>query len=136
MFKCKAGDEFIPRRATKHSAGYDFFATEDIVIKAGEWTTVDTQVYLEEGSLLPNWVMKIYPRSSTGFKQGLRIRNTTGIIDADYHDTIKAVLTCDNDYVIKKGERYMQGIICDYYVMFDEITPEEERKGGIGSTGA
>lgn len=135
MFICEKGDEFIPRRGTLHSAGYDFFATEDINIKAGEWVFVDTHVKFEPGSVPPNKVLLVFPRSSTGFKYGLRLRNTVGIIDADFPDTIKAVLTADVDLEIKKGHKFMQGILVSYDAFPDEIPPTDKRVGGIGSTG-
>ena len=135
MMRCDMGDEFVPRRATKMSAGYDFFAVEDIVIKAGEWTKVDTHVHFDPGTMKWNQVMLIAPRSSYGFKYGLRLRNTIGVIDADYHDNIGAVLTADEDMIIRKGDKYMQGIIVDYGIASLEIPPSETRKGGVGSTG-
>lgn len=135
MMICDAGEEFVPRRATKLSAGYDFFATEDIVIKAGEYTKVDTKVHLEPGTLQWNQVMFILPRSSSGNVHGLRLRNTEGAIDADYTGNISAVLTADEDVIIHKGERYMQGIVVNYNIIPLEITPTEARRGGVGSTG-
>lgn len=135
MIICDAGEEYVPRRATKYSAGYDFFATEDIVIKAGEWVKVDTKVHFEIGTIRWNQVMLIVPRSSYGFKYGLRLRNTVGVIDADYTDNIGAVLTADEDLVIHKGDKYMQGIIVDYGLALLEVTPTDSRTGGVGSTG-
>ena len=54
-------DILLPSRATKGSAGYDFFAPFDISLKSGETIKIPTgiRVKIDEG-----WVLKIYPRSS------------------------------------------------------------------------
>jgi dUTP pyrophosphatase len=135
MFICDVSDEYLPRRGTLNSAGYDFFATEDIIIKPGEWTNVDTHVRLAPNSMSNSQVMLIFPRSSTGFKYGLRLRNTSGVIDADYTDNIHAMLTADEEITIKKGDKYMQGVIVYFGILPGEIPPIAKRVGGIGSTG-
>ena len=139
----------MPRRAEPGSAGYDFYAPEDIHLKPGEWTTVDTGVRFdgEEHAKCPmgcpdstvfagQWVMMVFPRSGLGFKYGVRFANTCGIIDQSYRDTIKAKMTCDVECTIKKGERFMQGVIVPFGIFNNELKPiHEERKGGFGSTG-
>lgn len=135
MFKTSSKEDILPRRSTYHSAGYDFIAPKDIEIKAGEWTVFDTEVRLGPETILPSQVMLLMPRSSLGFKYGFRLRNTIGVIDADYTDNIRASVTCDVDYTIHKGDKYMQGIIVNYYTISGEIRPAKERNGGIGSTG-
>jgi len=40
MFRLVEGGELLPQRATQHSAGFDVFAREDVVIRAGETVTV------------------------------------------------------------------------------------------------
>lgn len=138
----------IPRRATMYSAGYDFHAPHDIKLMPGEWTIVDTGVRFDgtEEVRCPmerpeltifarQWAMLIIPRSSYGFKYGLRMRNSVGLIDMDYRDTIKASLTVDEPLIIKKGDRFLQGIIVPFGIFRGEEKPTSERKGGIGSTG-
>ena len=145
----------VPRRATDGSAGYDFIATEDIKLRPWKTTYVDSGVVFdgtekiitvlekigEDGSTwfepcyLGHWVMQIHPRSSLGFKYGLRLKNTTGIIDSDYRDTIKFPLTVSKPLTIKKGERFAQGIFVPFGVLADEVEPTKKREGGIGSTG-
>lgn len=135
MFKTTSTEDILPRRSTFHSAGYDFIAPRDIEIKAGEWTVFDTEIYMSDSTILPSQVLLLMPRSSLGFKYGFRLRNTIGVIDADYRDTIKASVTCDVDYTIRKGDKYMQGIVVNYYTISGEILPETQRNGGVGSTG-
>ena len=39
-----------------------------------------------------------------------------------------------DNLVIKKGEKFAQGIFMPYGIVFDEESPNKERKGGFGST--
>lgn len=138
----------IPKRQTFGSCGYDFYAPEDIVLTPGEWTTIDTGVRFDgkesvvslidspEYLFQAGWFMLIVPRSGFGSKYGFRLRNTVGIIDMDYRDTIKATMTAEAPLTISKGERFMQGIILPFGVFENEDKPTSERKGGHGSTGA
>lgn len=127
-------DEKIkPRRSTKGSAGYDFFAPEDIEIPPKWKVTFDSGVAVE---LDEGYYMRLEDRSSLAFN-GIKLGNH-GIIDSDYRNTIRVVLENNNfgdrPYVIKKGERYMQGIISPYMTV-DGDSASAGRVGGIGSTG-
>lgn len=127
-------DESIrPVRSTRHSAGYDFIAPKSFTIGRGEKILFDTGVKVE---LEPGYVLLLFPRSSLG-SNGLVLTNTVGVIDADYRDEIKAMLTNNNSYHsihIDRGQKYMQGVIVrHYFAEEDEVTAE--RKGGVGSTG-
>lgn len=149
----------MPRRAEPESAGYDFYAPEDIVLRPGEWTDVDTGVrfdgheralngisyprmdmpgfgaYIKDADF-DNWVMLVFPRSGLGFRYGVRFANTVGVIDQSYRDTIKARMTSDVECTIKKGERFMQGVIVPFCTFKDEQKPlRRKREGGLGSTG-
>ena len=126
----------IPKRQTLGSCGYDFYAPEDVVLTPGEWTTIDTGVRFDGSEdVTTNWFMMVVPRSGLGSKYGFRFRNTVGIIDQDYRDTIKATVTVDVPLTLKKGERFMQGIILPYGVFGNEEEPTAIRTGGHGSTG-
>ncbi len=128
-----------PSRATKGSAGYDFFAPFDITLLPGETIKVPTGIraYME-----PNYVLKLYPRSGLGFKYRLQLNNTVGIIDSDYYYSdneghIFAKITNDSNegksLYIEKGTGFMQGIFVEYGITFDDDVTEE-RNGGFGST--
>ena len=73
------GNITIPRRATKNSAGYDFFAPFGFVLKPNQTITIPTGIKccLDEDKFLA-----IVPRSSLGFKYTIRLNNTIGIVDA------------------------------------------------------
>lgn len=145
----------MPARSTKGSAGYDFYAPKDIVIKAGEWTEFGTGVFLD-GTEAPalvlrrhdpmtgfdmtieytatDWVLMLYPRSGLGFKHMVKMANTTGVIDPDYRDEIRCKMTAEEDITIPKGTAYMQGVFMPYLRLPEEVAPTEERTGGFGST--
>lgn len=129
----------LPKRATKGSAGYDFFAPFDIVLKPGETAKIPTgiRVYIEE-----NYVLKLYPRSGLGFKYRLQLNNTVGIIDSDYYYSdneghIFVKITNDSNEAktveIKAHTGFMQGIFVEYGITFDDDVTSI-RNGGFGST--
>lgn len=112
-FKKNQGGAKLPLRATKGSAGYDFFLQEDVVIPkakikllnklTNEASMVDVVDYLnnlEENveleysqvlhftdvsvELDEGAFLMLVPRSSAGTKLGVLLANTVGIIDKDY----------------------------------------------------
>lgn len=148
----------MPRRSTTLSCGYDFFSPDTYELTPGEWTMIDTGVRFDgteyphithTGRPLPDdgcahtmsisypalWFMMLAPRSGLSAKYGFRLRNTVGIIDMDYRDTIKAMVTVDVPYTLSKDEKFMQGIVLPFGVFNHEIKPTEKRTGGHGSTG-
>ena len=129
----------LPKRATKGSAGYDFYSPIDFTLNPGETIKIATGIraYMEEG-----WVLKIYPRSGLGFKYRLGLNNTVGIIDQDYyfsdnegHIQIKMTNASNEgkSLSIKAGEAFAQGIFLEYGLTYDDDATEE-RNGGFGST--
>lgn len=68
-----------PKRGTLYSAGYDMFLPFDVDLKAGESIVIPTGIKAK----LPekDTFLAIYPRSSLGFKYGMRLSNTVGIVD-------------------------------------------------------
>ena len=129
----------LPKRATKGSAGYDFFAPVGIVLAPGETMKVPTGIRCEMDY---DWVLKLYPRSGLGFKFRLQLNNTVGIIDADYFYSdneghIFAKITNDSNegktVEIPAGTGFIQGIFLEYGITVDDDATEI-RNGGFGST--
>lgn len=129
----------LPKRATKGSAGYDFFAPQHFSLEPGKTITIPTgiRVQMEDG-----WVLKCYPRSGLGFKFRLQLNNTVGIIDSDYYFSeneghIFVKMTNDSNEAkivnISTGTAFMQGIFVEYGITYDDDV-EEIRNGGFGST--
>ena len=129
----------LPKRATKGSAGYDFYAPFDITLAPGETIKIPTGIraWMEE-----EYVLKLYPRSGLGFKFRLQLNNTVGIIDSDYYYSdneghIFAKITNDSNenktVSIAKQTGFMQGIFVEYGITVDDDATEI-RNGGFGST--
>ena len=136
----KYDDIIIPKRSTKFSAGYDFYMPYDLTIKKNEVVLIPTGIKVMINS---DEFLGIYIRSSLGFKYNLRMCNQVGIIDSDYYNNssneghifVKLKNEGDNDIILKKYDRYVQGIIQKYYIVDNEKEVEDIRVGGIGSSG-
>ena len=128
----------LPKRATEGSAGYDFPAPTETVVPAGEAALIPTGIRAE---MAPGWVLMLFPRSSLGFKYGLRLSNTVGVIDSDYaraenegHILVKLYNPTKEPVTIGRGERFCQGVFLPYGTAEETETPGK-RTGGLGSTG-
>jgi len=128
----------LPRRATAKSAGYDIYSPFSFELNPGETIKIPTGIkaYMQDDE-----VLKIYIRSSLGFKYDVTLSNNVGIIDADYanalnegHIWIKLINHGDKTLSINKGEAIAQGIFEKYLKADNDIPVKDERVGGIGST--
>lgn len=129
----------IPSRGTSKAAGYDFISPIDTIILPQEtviiWTDIKVQIPDDE-------VFKIYPRSSMAINRNLILKNSVGIIDADYFENpkndgnigIPLWNVGDQPETINQGEKIAQGIFEKYYTCV-EFKLAFERTGGFGSTG-
>ena len=129
----------MPKRATAHSAGYDFKCPFDVVLPPKSNIKIPTgyKVHMQ-----PGWFLAIYPRSGLGFKYRLQLDNTVGIIDKDYdesdnegHMFIK--ITNDSNkgqtITLKAGDGFAQGIFIPFGITMDDDV-STNRNGGFGST--
>lgn len=140
------GDEFIPRRQTEYSAGYDFYYPHDkpLSLRPGLDYVIDTGIHLEEQDLDFDEYLSCTPRSSMRRDYGMSFDGEM-VIDRDYRDSIKVYLHVRKGMVdengtihflvLNKGDRFMQGIVQWYGKMPNEIPPTQKRIGGTGSTG-
>ncbi len=126
----------LPKRATSGSAGYDFFAPYDFTLEPNEEIIIDTGI---RAKIADGWVLVILPRSGSGFKYGVRLANTAGVIDADYfnadnegHIKIK-LIGGSKTYSVKAGDAFAQGIFLPFGITEDDDCTEL-RHGGFGST--
>lgn len=129
----------LPKRATKGSAGYDFYLPFDLILKPNETILIPTGIRCK---MNPNYVLMIFPRSSLGFKYRLMLNNTVGIIDSDYYNALNEghiMIKVTNNSLenktleLKKGDAFAQGIFMVYGITCDDET-NEIRTGGFGST--
>lgn len=132
----------IPDRATIGSAGYDFFAPFDFTLYKDQSIVIPTGIRWVSKD--PIFFLSLYPRSGFGFKFGLSLANTVGIIDSDYHESaneghIMVKLSNDGihskDISFKTGDAFCQGIILPFMVTGNEnFNAKKKRNGGFGST--
>ena len=130
---------YLPKRATRGSAGYDIFCPASITLKPGQEAKIPTfiKVYLNHGEFLA-----IFPRSGLGFKYYCRLANSVGIVDEDFaysdndgHIWVKIRNEGDKDMTIRAGEAMAQGIILPFLMVDgDSYDNGEVRNGGFGST--
>lgn len=152
----------LPVRSTKNSAGYDFFAVEEVEIPSfwrgmfdfvrSTWqrdykwdnslvkpTLIGTGIkaYMGEDEFLA-----LYNRSSNPMKNFLLLGNGVGVADSDYygnpdndgHIMFQFINFGFTTKVIKAGDRIGQGVF-QPFLKADNDEAEGERTGGFGSTG-
>ena len=129
----------LPERATRGSAGYDFFAPFSFILRPRETIRIPTGIRVRMDE---DWVLKLYPRSGLGFKYRLQMDNTVGIIDSDYFNSdnpghIFIKMTNDTNegrtVEVAQGMGFAQGIFIEYGITVDDEA-SGVRNGGLGST--
>lgn len=130
----------LPTRATTGSAGYDFYLPFKLTLQGREIVRIPTGIrcQMDEG-----WFLALVPKSGLGFKYGMRLTNTMGIIDSDYYYSdnqghIMAkfdmrLLKKNESKTLEEGQAYMQGIFLQYGITTDDDA-KGIRNGGFGST--
>lgn len=129
----------LPKRATKGSAGYDFYSPLAFSLNPGETIKIPTGI---RASMREDYVLMVFPRSGLGFKFRLQLNNTVGIIDSDYyysdnegHIFIKLTNDSNEEKVLhlEESNGFAQGIFLPFGITEDDETTEI-RNGGFGST--
>lgn len=144
-FKFVKGEESngnkLPTRGTSHSAGYDFYLPQEMVIKPRETAFMFTNV---KAYMMDDEFLSLHVRSSIGIKKKLMLSNTTGIVDSDYYGNDDndgnigvAIYNYGNEVVeLPRGTRIMQGIFQKYLTVDSEcMESKNKRSGGFGHTG-
>lgn len=130
----------LPKRSTVGAAGYDFFIPAKLTLAFKSWVVIPTGIRCE---MKEGWVLQIYPRSGHGFKYGVHLTNTVGIIDADYYNAdneghIMVKLINDSEMSYKpvsfnQDDAFCQGIFLPFGITEDDEV-DDIRTGGFGST--
>ena len=126
----------MPTKAHETDAGFDLYATEDVVVRVRDSAVIDTGVHIE------------IPKGYVGFlksKSGLNVKNGItgeGVIDAGYTGSIVAKLY-NNSYEaieLKKGQKIIQIVFLPIpdveLVQADSFEATERGENGFGSSGA
>lgn len=121
------------------SGGLDIYFQTDVILNPNQVNKIP----LGFASEVPEGhVALLLPRSSAGIK-GIGLRNTVGVIDADYRGEWLAFITldsiCDKPITFKRGERALQALIVPFSRVAIELTDTLSETGrgdtGFGGTG-
>ncbi len=128
----------LPKRSDPGSAGYDFYCNFPIInIEAHKPIVIPTGIRCKMDN---DYVLLLVPRSGMGFKYGMHLYNTVGVIDSSYYNAkneghiMAKFVTEENGLTINAGDRFMQGIFVHYGITTDDDA-SGERTGGFGSSG-
>ena len=134
-------DNPLPEYKKKGDAGMDIRSNEDVHIRAFNWVTINTGLYI----IIPyGYEGQVRSRSGLAAKFGLQVLNTPGTIDSGYRDELKIIMINHNhhSYEVKKGDRIAQLVVkpVEQAQLFDinkgtHEAQTENRGGGLGSTG-
>lgn len=128
----------LPKRATKHSAGYDFYSPTDLTIPAQSTAMIWTNV---KACFNEDEVLFLCVTSGMG-KRGVMLCNNIGVIDCDYYGNdnndgnigFRLFNYTNTTYTINKGDKIGQGIFTKFLTVDNEQTINTVRQGGFGST--
>lgn len=135
----------LPTRATDGSAGYDIRSPFDFVLN-----DKIKSILIPTGlrcKMDKDFFLSIVPKSGLGFKYGLALANTIGVVDSDYYRaeneghimdklTYESVLCNGKALEVQAGMGISQGILLTYGITIDDYKTEKQtRTGGFGSTG-
>ena len=143
----------LPKRATTGSAGCDFFSPSNLtiypngtqILNENPFKVLTGEIKIPTGIrcwIENGWILQIYPRSSLGFKYGIHLANTVGIIDSDYYNSdneghifVKLIndSSIRNAIKIEAGQAFCQGIFTPFGITYNDDV-QEIRNGGFGST--
>ncbi|MFO7636891.1 MAG: aminotransferase [Clostridia bacterium] len=151
--KCRK-DAVIPVYSHEHDAGMDVCSAEEMILHPRETKIIPTGLKV---CIPPGYEIQIRPRSGISYRTPLRLSNAPGTIDTGYRDEIGILMTNTSQegeetfrlhegnnghgtYVIGKGERIAQMVLCKVPEMVFEQVPDvsrigKNRGGGFGSTG-
>lgn len=133
---------FIPKKMTLGSVGFDIYSPQTVVIRPGETITFPLNFAMQ---IPRGYYATIVSRSSMA-KRGIIVPNSPAIIDWDYTEECRMILSninqfTENPYTILKGDRVAQMIFrkCEFidFDIVDDIekVTDSQRSGGLGSTG-
>lgn len=137
-FKKLSDDAQAPTHGSEYAAGYDLYISRDVTIEPGSFEMAHTDIAME---IPQGHFGGIFPRSGMATKQGIRLRNCVGVIDADYRGEIMIAAYNDSKETqsLTKGTRIAQLILIPYteaiFKEVDELDETDRGAGGFGSTG-
>lgn len=157
---CRDGAK-LPTYATDGSAAMDIYSPAEYTIGPGDCIIIPTGLKV---NLPVGYALLIQPRSGMSRKTKLRVANTPGLIDSDYHEEIGVIIEnidpplkdfeiqqdgeallqgplYGSSFIIGKGERFAQMRLVEVplvnWLPVESLGSFENDHGkGFGSTGA
>ena len=127
----------LPIYATDGSGCFDIFTIEPGIILPKGSLSFKTGLSFE---VPEDFVMSIFSRSGHGFKNGIRLSNSVGILDSDYRGSLMVKLHNDSteEFRVKAGDRIAQACLirapkCNF-IEVNELSETIRGEGGFGST--
>lgn len=136
--KCLTPTATVPVKAHPTDAAFDIRADESTIVHPHQTTIVHTGIATE---IPDGYWMAIFARSGLACKQGIRLANSTAVIDSQYRDEILIALHNDSDYefYVNPGDRIAQAMILPVLettlCQVETLDTDHDRGGGLGSTG-
>ena len=98
----------LPSKTNQDDAGWDLYASEDVIIEPSERTLIGTDIAM---AIPLGYVGLIWDRSGMATKRG--VHRFAGVIDSGYRGEVKVCLwNASNEHcIIKKGERMAQLLV-------------------------
>lgn len=125
-----------PERATSGSVGFDLFASEKVLLKAGTRISIDTGLQVE----FPKGTFGLLKERSS-FAKNYGIIVLGGVIDNDYRGRIQVTLfnLGEKDFMIEKEMKFAQLLCLKYEALkikhSDILFDTERNDKGHGSSG-
>ena len=103
----------LPTKANESDAGWDLYASEDVIIEPSQTQTVGTNIAM---AIPDGYVGLIWDRSGMATKRG--VHRFAGVIDSGYRGDIKVCLwnSSKEHCIINKGDRMAQ-------ILFQPVPP-------------
>ncbi|MDH1237258.1 dUTP diphosphatase [Stutzerimonas stutzeri] len=131
----------LPRYGTEHAACFDLHALLSeggLLLQPGHTALIRTGLSFE---IPVGWSMDVFSRSGHGFKNGVRLVNCVGIIDADYRGEVMVKLVNEGTEAmpVLHGDRIAQAKLSQVpmveFFEVEELSTTVRGEGGFGSTG-
>lgn len=142
-FKKLSPQAIVPTYAHNGDACFDIYALGDmekpVDIRPDGAAVVPTGISFE---VPMGYVMLVFSRSGHGFKNGVRLGNAVGVIDAGYRGELQVALRNDGRawFKVAHGDRIAQAMIIPRPAIeleeAGELSDSSRGTGGLGSTGA
>lgn len=120
-------DAKIPFYGSEQAAGFDIYATQDVILEPGKLTKIPSGLAVE---IPEGFCLQLWDRSGLGIKG---IHHFTGIIDSDYRGEFNLLLfnSGEKEYKIEKGDRIVQALILPVWKgKFEKVDNLSETKRG------